>query len=200
MKNMRFQRSDWSTLPANLLNPGRLTGLQFIQFLHFCFIPNLRKGNCSRKGKFPLLQAVIIAGRRGNCQCIVPLNHEKRMNGHSQARHGSGNGLQLIVIQLESSIYYNVQKLLCIIQALTRKGISVPRDISVISFDNLPYSGMIFPPLTTIELPSASLGSTACKMLISMIEGKFIQQVGIIFDFQGKLIDRESVRHIHTLS
>ena len=31
-----------------------------------------------------------------------------------------------------------------IIQALTRHGISVPNDISVISFDNLPYSGMCF--------------------------------------------------------
>ena len=84
-----------------------------------------------------------------------------------------------------------------ILQAFTRKGISVPKDISVISFDNLPYSGMIYPPLTTIELPSANLGTSACKMLISMIEGHFSHQIGITFDFQGKLIDRESVRYLN---
>ena len=87
-----------------------------------------------------------------------------------------------------------------IMQALTRHGLSVPKDISVISFDNLPYSGMIFPPLTTVDLPSDSLGLTAATMLIDTLTGRMESSAGITFEFQGKLIDRESVRHIHSLS
>lgn len=87
-----------------------------------------------------------------------------------------------------------------IIQALTRHNISVPKEISVISFDNLPYSGMIFPPLTTVDLPSVDLGSSACSMLISILDGRFDSRTGITFDFQGTLIERESVRHIRSYS
>ncbi|MBQ6481007.1 MAG: LacI family DNA-binding transcriptional regulator [Anaerolineaceae bacterium] len=87
-----------------------------------------------------------------------------------------------------------------IIQGFTRHGISIPNDISVISFDNLPYSGMIFPPLTTVELPSVSLGTAACRMLIDTLSGTEPGLAGITFDFQGKLIERESVRHIHSLT
>ncbi len=85
-----------------------------------------------------------------------------------------------------------------IIQALARHGISIPDDISVIGFDNLPYSGMIYPPLTTVELPSVNLGASTCSMLINTLSGSYDSLSGITFDFQGKLIERESVRHIQT--
>ena len=54
-----------------------------------------------------------------------------------------------------------------VIQALSRRGISVPGDISVVGFDNIMYSEMISPPLTTVEMPSVSMGRTACQLLIS---------------------------------
>ena len=83
-----------------------------------------------------------------------------------------------------------------IIQALTRHGLSVPEDISVIGFDNLPYSGMIYPPLTTIELPSVNLGTAACNMLIDTLSRSDDSLHSITFDFQGRLIERESVRRL----
>ena len=84
-----------------------------------------------------------------------------------------------------------------IIQALSQKGISIPGDISVISFDNIPYSGMIYPALTTIELPASSLGFTVCNMLINSLSTKEEGLSGIVFEYEGKLIERASVVHIH---
>lgn len=121
--------------------------------------------------------------------------YEFEMGKHLVEQFLSGNRRQISAI-----IAINDLTAFGIIQALTRHGVSVPGDISVISFDNLPYSGMIYPPLTTVELPSVSLGSSACSMLLSVMEGKFSNPVGITFDFQGKLIDRESVLHIRTYS
>lgn len=57
-----------------------------------------------------------------------------------------------------------------IIQALTQRGLSVPDNMSVISFDNILFSEMISPPLTTVELPSGNLGRIACNMLLSDID------------------------------
>ena len=83
-----------------------------------------------------------------------------------------------------------------IIQALIRHGLSVPDDISVISFDNIVYSGMISPPLTTIELPSSAMGFTICNMLIDVINTSDADISDIVFKFQGHLVERNSVRKI----
>ena len=80
-----------------------------------------------------------------------------------------------------------------IIQALTQHGISVPEDISVISFDNIVYSEMISPPLTTIELPSSNMGSTICSMLISSLTNSDQDLTDVVFRFQGHLVERKSV-------
>lgn len=79
-----------------------------------------------------------------------------------------------------------------VIQTLMQHGISVPDDISVIAFDNIIYSEMISPPLTTVNLPSSSMGSAACRMLISEIEiGKSSMQ-SMAFRFPCTLIARHS--------
>lgn len=56
------------------------------------------------------------------------------------------------------------------IQTLTQRGYSVPNDISVIGFDNIMYSEMISPPLTTVEMPSANMGRSACQLLFASLD------------------------------
>ena len=52
-----------------------------------------------------------------------------------------------------------------IIAGLTHLGISVPDDISVVGFDDVPMAAMVAPPLTTISLPIAEVGAVAIAML-----------------------------------
>ena len=79
-----------------------------------------------------------------------------------------------------------------VIQVLTQHGLSVPEDVSVISFDNISYSEMISPPLTTVSLPSSNMGSAACQMLISEIESGAAEMQSMIFKFPCSLIVRRS--------
>lgn len=81
-----------------------------------------------------------------------------------------------------------------VIQALSRHGLSVPEDISVIGFDNIIYSEMISPPLTTVELPSSNMGQAACQMLISSIESGSDDAGSICLKFSFSLRQRESTR------
>ncbi len=51
-------------------------------------------------------------------------------------------------------------------------GLDVPRDLSVVGFDNIPESAMATPSLTTVAQPLQQIGARAIEMLIGLIEGK----------------------------
>ena len=51
-------------------------------------------------------------------------------------------------------------------------GLDVPRDLSVVGFDNLPESALTTPPLTTVNQPIRAMGRNAIEMLIKLIRGE----------------------------
>lgn len=52
------------------------------------------------------------------------------------------------------------------------QGIPVPRTLSVTGFDDLPLASHIQPPLTTVHVPSAELGTLAAEYLLARIAGQ----------------------------
>ncbi|MET8834183.1 LacI family DNA-binding transcriptional regulator [Micromonospora sp. NPDC004540] len=50
-------------------------------------------------------------------------------------------------------------------------GLTVPDDLSVIGFDNVPESALVNPPLTTIMQPLQRMGAEALRLLIDLIAG-----------------------------
>ncbi|MEV0155545.1 LacI family DNA-binding transcriptional regulator [Micromonospora sp. NPDC050686] len=50
-------------------------------------------------------------------------------------------------------------------------GLTVPDDLSVIGFDNVPESALVNPPLTTISQPLQRMGAEALRLLIDLIAG-----------------------------
>ncbi|MDT0684700.1 substrate-binding domain-containing protein [Roseicyclus sp. F158] len=51
-----------------------------------------------------------------------------------------------------------------------RLGFKVPRDVSVIGFDDVDFAGHFLPPLTTIHQPRARLGRQAAERLVSALQ------------------------------
>lgn len=51
------------------------------------------------------------------------------------------------------------------IRALREIGLSVPDDVAVVGFDNLPMSAMIEPPLTTVDVSKRRIGGLAVGLL-----------------------------------
>src|SRR5450756_2757665 len=50
-------------------------------------------------------------------------------------------------------------------------GLSVPDDLSVIGFDDVPESALTSPPLTTIAQPIQRMGTEAISLLIALMHG-----------------------------
>jgi alanine racemase len=57
------------------------------------------------------------------------------------------------------------------IRAARRRGLSVPRDVSVVGFDDSPLIAFTDPPLTTLRQPVAAMGNAAIRQLVDEING-----------------------------
>lgn len=56
------------------------------------------------------------------------------------------------------------------VRALKSHGYSVPQDVSIVGFDDMPISSMIDPPLTTIRVMKEQMGEVAMQCLLDRIE------------------------------
>lgn len=65
------------------------------------------------------------------------------------------------------------------IQAIKRAGLSIPGDMAIVGFDDVPLAEYYDPPLTTIRLPAYGLGWVAGERLVRIIQGKEREQDGI---------------------
>ncbi|KRG15141.1 LacI family transcriptional regulator [Virgibacillus soli] len=79
-----------------------------------------------------------------------------------------------------------------VMNELANQGIKVPQQMSVIGFDNIEFSQMMTPPLTTIQQPDYEMGRMACNLLLDQLDGEETKQVDIIL--QPKVIERQSTK------
>jgi LacI family transcriptional regulator len=68
--------------------------------------------------------------------------------------------------------------------------LSIPEDMAVIGFDDVPMARYIAPPLTTIHLPASEQGRRGGEMLIDLIEGKALTKQQLFLSTE--LIIRQS--------
>ena len=69
-------------------------------------------------------------------------------------------------------VCYNDEIAARVISYLTRKGLSVPGDIAVVSFDNSPYSEMSTPRITSLSHGMYNVGRLAAEMLLRLLRGE----------------------------
>ena len=74
--------------------------------------------------------------------------------------------------------------------ALEEAGYDVPRDISVVGIDDIPFASLARPPLTTISVPREQLGITSFQALDRMLKLK--RQRGAEYVLETKLVIRKS--------
>ncbi len=66
----------------------------------------------------------------------------------------------------------NDQMALGVCLGLHRRGLQVPRDVSVVGFDDLPISRYMLPPLTTVHHPAYELGQRAAAAMLRLLRGE----------------------------
>ena len=70
------------------------------------------------------------------------------------------------------------------------RGLEIPRDFSLLSFDNTPVVRFTQPPLTAVDQPVADLASTAVEMIIRDLRGQDTPAQRLILD--ADLVVRQS--------
>lgn len=74
--------------------------------------------------------------------------------------------------------------------AIRERGLSIPDDVALVGFDDVPLARYVDPPLTTVRLPAAELGRQAGKMIIGLIQNGGVVAKQMILE--TKLIVRAS--------
>lgn len=75
-------------------------------------------------------------------------------------------------------------------RALKQAGYHIPRDISVIGFDDLPFCEISSPPLSTVKYYQQEMGRLAVECLVRKIQGEF--PVSTRTQISTKLVIRDS--------
>ncbi len=79
-----------------------------------------------------------------------------------------------------------------IISGLKERGVSIPGDLSVAGFENMSFSPVSDPPLTTVEVFPGQVAAGAAELLINMLKGKQIYSKSDDIAISPKLIIRKS--------
>jgi DNA-binding LacI/PurR family transcriptional regulator len=77
-----------------------------------------------------------------------------------------------------------------VMHAAAKRGLSIPRDVSVVGFDNIPLAGYMIPSLTTVAQPIYEIGAHATRLLLAHIDNPTLPPESIVLDTQ--LVIRES--------
>ncbi|MFX3624916.1 MAG: LacI family DNA-binding transcriptional regulator [Ectobacillus sp.] len=83
-----------------------------------------------------------------------------------------------------------------VLSTLSEKGYSVPDDVSVISFNNVIFAEIAYPPLTSVDVRIFQLGYEAAKSLIEKIETPVMSSKSIIVPY--KIIKRQTCKELET--
>lgn len=79
-------------------------------------------------------------------------------------------------------------------EALAYAHLSVPNDVSVVGFDDLPEARWVYPPLTTVRQPLKDMGRAAVQLLVRLINGEELTSKRV--EFTTTLIVRASTTAI----
>lgn len=81
-------------------------------------------------------------------------------------------GQEMVAGGLPSSIFIASDLMsLAFVRAIYEAGASVPRDISVVGFDDNEFAPQMYPPLTTVRQSFGTVGARCVEILLGLIEG-----------------------------
>ena len=87
-------------------------------------------------------------------------------NGYAEDR------MEEMISRCSAIVCYNDEIAARVVSYLTRKGLSLPGDIAVVSFDDSPYSEMSNPRITSLSHGQYNVGRLAAEMLFRHLRGE----------------------------
>jgi LacI family transcriptional regulator len=134
--------------------------------------------------------------RDGLAAAGVPLADEDVVEGAFDRDGGYDAMTRLIEAGLPATCVFAVTDVMAIgaCAALRDRGLSVPGDVSVAGFDDIPGVRDLTPPLTTVALPLERLGERALRLALDGKTGKRAQNIRMA----GEVVIRASTATLPT--
>lgn len=89
------------------------------------------------------------------------VRHERadRSGGYASCEHALHAGTDFTAVFAHNDVMASGA-----LAALRENGLDVPRDVSLVGFDNLPLAQELSPPLTTVHMPHEEMGKMAVRL------------------------------------
>jgi len=122
----------------------------------------------------------------------IPLDENAIAYGDFSAESGFKATIDLMMARPDITAIFagNDTIALGVIGALAKLGLAVPRDVSVVGFDDLPFAAYVPPALTTVRIDGMQQGRCAADALMSRLKGKPVAEPRQ--KFTSVFIQRES--------
>ena len=99
---------------------------------------------------------------------IVPSTFDER------AGHAAATELLTRRPRPTAILVANTRAAIGAVAAASSLDISIPEDLSIVGFDDIPVAEFLVPPLTTLRRPLAPMGARAVQLLLELIEGRSV--------------------------
>jgi DNA-binding LacI/PurR family transcriptional regulator len=108
----------------------------------------------------------------------IPLEDELIFEGQGTLESGVGAARQILAMSRPPTAIFCFNDLTAfgVIRTVRQAGAEVPRDYSVVGFDDLEIAAHYCPSLTTVHQPTYLLGQRAINMLLELIQGNLNPQ------------------------
>lgn len=67
-------------------------------------------------------------------------------------------------------------------QAIREHGLTIPHDIAMVGFDDVPFARFVDPTLTTVHVPAADLARKSTEILLQLIQGEQPAESRLLLD------------------
>jgi LacI family transcriptional regulator len=85
---------------------------------------------------------------------------------------------------------FNDEMAIGAMRAAEQRGLQLPRDLSIVGFDDVEKTELVTPALTTVRQPLAEMGRMAVSLLTRLLEGQPIEAMRV--ELATKLVVRDS--------
>jgi DNA-binding LacI/PurR family transcriptional regulator len=135
-------------------------------------------------------QSRLAAFKKALEECGIPVEEKRIIEGDHTMEGGMSAAEQMIEAKdLPTAIMCSNDMLaIGVLHKLTRSGLRVPDDVSIIGFDDIHMAAMMMPALTSIQMSRTDLASAAVSALRGHLEGAPKRE----YKIDTRLVVRES--------
>ena len=133
--------------------------------------------------------------RQGMKELGLPIRRSWIAGGSYSVESGREGALVLAQLKERPTAILALGNLLALgaLEVLHKANLSVPGDVSLISFDEQPWAASLFPPLTTIAQPVQEMGERAMKLMLEQLQGGIARGAPQQAVLPFAIIERKSV-------